>query len=128
MSYSPLQPFLSRHTTLCVTKQKRLQRRLALSKLESEGWGNIGEPPCLLSILANSRLACVFYHSLLCSPLGMKSLLTCSSRGCWSYNMELCCRVGVEMTLRKKDRSRGDGYITILFCRSEAKVYKTTNA
>ena len=146
VSYSPLQPFLSRHTTCCVTRQKRLRRRLPVSKLSIwvaiaktqawalaarkrthafEGWGNKGEPPCLLSPLATSPLACAFYHSLLCSPLGMESLLRGSCRGCWSYNMELCL-VGVQMTPRKKNRSRGVGcwYIIILLRGSEAKTCK----
>ena len=55
----------------------------------------------------------------------MESLFTGSSRGCWSYNMELCW-VGVQMTPRKKNRSRGLGcwYIIILLRGSEAKTCK----
>ena len=89
------------------------------------GVGKQRRAPCLLSPLATSPLACAFYHSLLCSPLEIKSLLTGSCGGCWSYNMKFCS-VGVQMTPRKKDRSRGVGcwYIIILLRTSAAKTCK----
>ena len=97
--------------------------------LEFEGWGNIGEPPYLLSLLATSPLTCAFYKSLLCSPLRMESLLTGSSRDCSSYNMEFCW-VGVQMTPKKKDRSRGVWWWYIIIFSEEARLRraKTMNA